>query len=514
APLVNPEPLSTLVYDFSGSSYHYNADYGVSTRYANIINASLVKAFSPKTINPGGSSALTFTINNPGPSAISNVNFTDTLPSGVPTGVTLFNTAVTYNGCGVSPSPSTLTVNGPPQTLAFTNITVAGLSTCTISVNVTGSTVGTYNNTTGNLFIGTTDTGSSASDTLTVTAKPPAPSSCATPVTLATWSFPPAGQGSGGGVTAPDYTTRASAVLTATALYTTGAAGTPAISTVEGSPAVNSWSGTNGWAASSTGFPSATTGPYFTFTVDTSNYGGVRASFNYALLANGDWANPGNNFVYVYSSADAAAYSTLSTITASKGSWFASGTFNATTTGASTTAFRINAIGANKTTSAVFIDEIVITGCSLPVIPTLSKSFLTSPIPQGSSSTLRFTLTNPNTATALTGVGFSDTLPTGLLVATPNGLTTTCTVGTLTGGTTTATAGTSIISRSGATLSANANCTISVNVLGNVAGQYTNISGTITSTETGPNTTSTGYGTSSLTVIAPPVIAKSFTANP
>jgi len=27
APLVNPEPLSTLIYDFSGSSYHYNADY-------------------------------------------------------------------------------------------------------------------------------------------------------------------------------------------------------------------------------------------------------------------------------------------------------------------------------------------------------------------------------------------------------------------------------------------------------------------------------------------------------
>ena len=51
APLVNPEPLSTLIYDFSGSSYHYNADYSVSTRYANIVNASIRKSFaSPKSI--------------------------------------------------------------------------------------------------------------------------------------------------------------------------------------------------------------------------------------------------------------------------------------------------------------------------------------------------------------------------------------------------------------------------------------------------------------------------------
>jgi len=508
APLVNPEPLSTLIYDFSGSSFHYNADYGVSTRYAYIVNASMTKAFSPKTINPGGTSTLTFAVNNPGPAAITGVNFTDTLPSGV----TISNTTITYSGCG-SPSPASLTVGD--TALSFSNITVAGLGTCTVEVTVTASTDGTYNNTSGHLFINTSvDTGSFATDTLVVSSKPAAPSSCATPITLASWSFPAAGQGSGGGATTPDYTTKAADVSSATALYTTGAAGTPAISTAQGDPAVNSWSGTNGWAPDNTGFPSATTGPYFTFTVDTSNYGGVRVSFNYALLANGDWANPGNNFIYTYSSANGGAYSTLSSIVASKGNWFASGTINAATTGTSTTAFRINTVGANKTTSAAHIDEIIISGCARPVLPTLSKTFLSSPIAQGSTSTLRFTLANPNTTSALSGVGFSDTLPTGLLIATPNGLVTSCTTGTLTGGTTTATQGTSIISLSGATLSANANCTIAVNVLGNVAGQYTNISGSITSTESGPNTTASGYGTASLTVVAPPVISKSFTANP
>jgi uncharacterized repeat protein (TIGR01451 family) len=101
------------------------------------------------------------------------------------------------------------------------------------------------------------------------------------------------------------------------------------------------------------------------------------------------------------------------------------------------------------------------------------------------------------------------------LVNTPNGLTgPSCTTGSISGQTITATAGTSVISMSGATLSANASCSFSVSVLGDVAGQYTNISGSISSSETGPNTTSAGYGTASLTVVAPPVIAKSFTANP
>ena len=51
APLTNPEPLSTLVYDFSGSSYHYNADFGVSTRFAQVVSpATITKSFSPNTV--------------------------------------------------------------------------------------------------------------------------------------------------------------------------------------------------------------------------------------------------------------------------------------------------------------------------------------------------------------------------------------------------------------------------------------------------------------------------------
>ena len=210
APLVNPQPLSTLIYDFSGSSFHYNSDYGVSTRYANIVNASITKSFSPKTILPNGTSTLTFTITNPGPSAISNVNFTDDLPANT----SLANTTVNYTGCGASPSPAT--VSDP---LSFSNITVAANGTCTIAVSVTSATAGTYTNTTGNLFLGTTNTGSTGSDILIVSSQPPAPNTCSSPVTLASWTMPlsPA-QGSGG--PPPPYTTKASDVSTATATAT------------------------------------------------------------------------------------------------------------------------------------------------------------------------------------------------------------------------------------------------------------------------------------------------------
>src|SRR5688572_11088734 len=116
SPLVNPVPLSSLIYDFSGSSYHYNADYSVSTRYANIINASIEKSFSPKTITPGSNSTLTFTINNPGTETLTNVNFTDDLLNNV----TLANSSVSYSSCG-SPSPTSGSLTDP---LTFTNITV------------------------------------------------------------------------------------------------------------------------------------------------------------------------------------------------------------------------------------------------------------------------------------------------------------------------------------------------------------------------------------------------------
>ena len=49
--------------------------------------------------------------------------------------------------------------------------------------------------------------------------------------------------------------------------------------------------------------------------------------------------------------------------------------------------------------------------------PAISKSFSLSSINVGSTSTLTFTLTNSSTTTDLTGVGFTDTFPTGMTIA-------------------------------------------------------------------------------------------------
>src|SRR5207253_765738 len=101
-----------------------------------------------------------------------------------------------------------------------------------------------------------------------------------------------------------------------------------------------------------------------------------------------------------------------------------------------------------------------------------------------------------NTA-ALTGVGFTDTLPTGLTVA--NTSSTVC------GGTLTTTAPTGI-ALTGATINTNSQCQFSVTVTGAASGQYTNTTGNVTATNGGTgNTASAG-----LTVASPPTITKAF----
>jgi uncharacterized repeat protein (TIGR01451 family) len=118
--------------------------------------------------------------------------------------------------------------------------------------------------------------------------------------------------------------------------------------------------------------------------------------------------------------------------------------------------------------------------------PTLTKSFADSQIDLFFGTTaLSFTLTNPNTI-PLTGLAFTDTLPSGLVVSTPNGLTGSCG-----GGTITAIPGSNSISLSGATLAAGSSCTFSVNVTGSAIGAQTNTTSTITSNEGQPGTPAT-----------------------
>ena len=147
SPLVNPEPLSTLIYDFSGSSYHYNADYGVSTRYAQIIDPTtlyLDKNFSPDPIGVNGVSALTFTITNPYNATINGINFIDTFPTS-PGDMTVASPLTTSNTCGgtlyASDGTTALAAGATSIRLGSSTGTNTGSlppnGTCSITVNVT-----------------------------------------------------------------------------------------------------------------------------------------------------------------------------------------------------------------------------------------------------------------------------------------------------------------------------------------------------------------------------------------
>jgi uncharacterized repeat protein (TIGR01451 family) len=160
-----------------------------------------------------------------------------------------------------------------------------------------------------------------------------------------------------------------------------------------------------------------------------------------------------------------------------------------------------------KNNSVTVSDAVAGTGntsnASITVVtpPTITKAFGATSIPLNGSTSLSFTINNPNGTVSLTGVAFSDTLPAGLVISTPNGQTGSCGSGTIT-----ATAGSNSVTLTGGTIAAGGSCTFSVNVTGIAAGQDTNTTGNVTSTEGGTgNTASAG-----VTVVAPPSIAKAF----
>lgn len=491
------ETLGSLLYDFSGSSYHYNADYSTGARFANIIdptNLTISKSFTPDPTNVNGVSTLTFTLTNPNAGAVSGVNFTDTFPTspGAMKAATPPNAST--SGCGTP----TFAPAADAASISFSNGTIAANSSCTVKVDVTTTATGTYTNISDELKVDTLSTGKTATDTLVVNdAPPPTPPVCG--LVLAQWTMPTAGQGSGG--PPPPYTTKASDVTTATASYT---GGTNAISATIGN-LINSWSGTG---FSKTTVPGSGTAPYYELAVDSSKYTNVTITLD--TYASANWVT--SNVLYVWSSADGGAFAATSPATGAlvKTTWSANQSFAAATTGATTTTnFRINAMGANTTGSDMYLDNIVVTGCGIPNPPTMTKSFSPNPVAVGATSSLTFTVTNPNAGVSLSGVAFTDILPAGLTVA--NSTTSQC------GGTNNVVtnAATRTIAMTGGTIAAGGSCTITATVTAATAGPHTNVSGFVTSTTTGTNNAgSSGIASASLTAVSPPSISKLFAPNP
>ncbi len=161
----------------------------------------------------------------------------------------------------------------------------------------------------------------------------------------------------------------------------------------------------------------------------------------------------------------------------------------------------------NANNSAQYMTNYTVPG-GAPQSPVVTVSFNPTAIPVSGQSTLVFFIQNPNGATTLTGIAFSDTLTGGLTVvgSTP---TNSC------GGSFTGTgAGSTSLSLSGVTLAAGASCQTGVQVTAGTAGTINNQTGTVTSNEAGTGATS---NTASLAVggtgTLPPIINISFNPN-
>ena len=114
---------------------------------------------------------------------------------------------------------------------------------------------------------------------------------------------------------------------------------------------------------------------------------------------------------------------------------------------------------------------------------TLTKSFWPAQVAVGQVSTLTFTINNPALSTK-TGIGWVDSLPTGLVVDDNPNIDRTCATGTMT-----AVAGAINVSVSGAQISAGvASCTFRVNVKATAAGDYRNGPTNVTTTAIDKNT--------------------------
>lgn len=121
---------------------------------------SFTQSFSPATILAGGTSTVSFVINNSANAvAATSLDFTDNLPAGL-TVASPANASTTCTG-------GTITATNGSGVISYTGGTVAAGGSCSLSADVTGSTDGSFTNTTGDLISSLGNSGTSSS-TLTV----------------------------------------------------------------------------------------------------------------------------------------------------------------------------------------------------------------------------------------------------------------------------------------------------------------------------------------------------------
>jgi uncharacterized repeat protein (TIGR01451 family) len=504
----------------------------------------IIKAFGAASVPLNGSTSLTFTIqNNNTTTSLSGVGFSDTLPSGL--------VVATPNGLTGSCGGGTITATAGASAIGLSGGAIAASSSCTFAVNVTGTTGGTKSNTTGNVTSTEGGTGGTASANINVIA-PPSIAKTFSPTGIAlnattsltfTITNPAANAVSLTGVAFTDTIPTGLTVANASATVCGGTVTTTAptsIAITGATIAANSqcqfsvtvtgaasgqYTNTTGAVTSTNGGTGNTATANLTVATPPSiikTFGAASVALNGTTSLTFNVSNPNASLALtglaftdslpaglVVASTPSLSNTCGGTATATAGA--SSVILSAGTRAASgTCSISVNVTG---TTSGVKNNSVTITSneagtgntsnASVTVLapPVIVKAFGAASVPLNGSTSLSFTVQNNNTTTGATGVTFSDTLPAGLFVSTPNGLTGSCGSGTIA-----ATAGGSSVSLSGGTIAASSSCTFSVNVTGTTAGGKNNTTGNVSSTEGGAG----GTASASLAVVAPPSITKGF----
>jgi mucin-19 len=112
---------------------------GPASAPLNVQAIGLTKAFSPGSLQVGGTSTLTITLQNPSSSPYTGVSLTDNLPSGLS-----LSTAPSGSQCSGTVTSTTTSVTLTGGTIPAGSMSVPG--TCTITAVVTTSTAASYTN--------------------------------------------------------------------------------------------------------------------------------------------------------------------------------------------------------------------------------------------------------------------------------------------------------------------------------------------------------------------------------
>lgn len=413
------------------------------------------KSFTPTTVASGGTSTLTVVVTSvPGDA---NVGFTDLFPAGLTLAAAATATAP---ACSLGSTGGTVSgvAGGSVVSVSGGNIAPNGQCFYTFSVRGTLPTGGPLMNTI--TVVGATGQGNTASDTLTIAGplalSPPAIVKSFTPPSIA-----------GGATTTLNFTVSNPGATTLTGVTFTDTLTGGLQVAAPGATAVICTAGSTG------GVPSAAIGGVTVTLPATTLAAGGSCSFSVTVLGTALAPAPGiTNSVTVIDNV-------------------------------------ANLVG-NTATAAITVVPGAVT---LP--PVIAKAFGGTTVALNGTTNLTFTLTNPNAATALAGVTFSDALAgLGLTVAAAPVIT--CTPGS-TAGTVTATVGTtSIAVATPFTLAANGVCTITVGVTGTATapgGGVTNNT-TAVSAVIGGVAVPGNIGTAAITVLGPPTVTKAFSPNP